>query len=150
MRIEHSVVITRPVHQVFGLVGNPDNDGTWGSLIVGSRMSSTGLIGVGSRFEQTATFMGAHLTAVIEITEFEPERRVSYATSHPVHIDHSRTFEDVPEGTRLTFVTEFRAHGKFRVAEALLRRGAQRQMEADMEEIKALMEGDQTAATEPA
>lgn len=142
MRVEHSVIINRPVREVFDLVGNPDNDPTWGSLIVGSTALSSGPVGVGSRFEQTATFMGARLTAMIEITDYEPERKVSYVTSKPVAIEHARTFEEVPEGTRLTFVTELHAHGRFRVAEALLRRGAHRQMEADMDEIKALMEQD--------
>jgi hypothetical protein len=147
MKVEHSVIIARSVEEVFSLVGNPDNDAKWGSLIVESKQVSPGPLGVGSRFEQTATFLGARLTTVIEVTQYESGRTVCYAASQPIALHHCRTFEQIGEGTRLTFVTEIEAAGKFRAAESLFRTGARRQMETDMAEIKTLMETSQRASS---
>ena len=139
MRVEHSIVIARPVPAVFALVGNPDRDTDWGSLIVESRQSSPGPIGAGTTFEQTATFLGGRLSISIEIVEFDPGRRVCYRATKPAAVEHCRTFEEIPEGTRLTFVTNVDS-GRLALPAGLLRRIAERQMEADMDGIKTCME----------
>jgi hypothetical protein len=140
MRVEHSVTIHRSVNEVFSFVGNPDNDTKWGSLIVASQQLSPGLLGVGTRFQQTATFLGARISTVIELTAYEPGRVVRYRASEPVALEHCRTFEALPEGTRLTFRTDVSPQGRFRVPGSILQTIARRQMEADMDEIKMVME----------
>jgi len=140
MEVEYSVVIHRPVDQVFDLVGNPDNDPKWGSLIAASRQSSPAPLGKGTTFEQTAAFLGANIDALIEVTEYDPGRAVCYEAVRPLPLRHCRTFEEVPEGTRLTFRTQFDIAEKFRLPQSFAQRMARRQMEGDMDEIKALME----------
>lgn len=140
MRVEQSVIVGRSVDDVFALVGNPDNDTQWGSLIVESQQISPGPVGKGTVFQQTATFLGGRLKTTVEITEFEPGKRVSYRATEPVALEHVRTFEAMPEGTRLTFVTDINPGGALRVPGMLLQRMASRQMEADLDGIKTLME----------
>ncbi len=141
MKFEHSVVIQRSIEDVFELVGNPDNDTKWGSLIVESEPVSPGELGVGSAFRQVATFMGGRVNAMIEVTAYEAGKLVCTKASQPVALENCRTFEDTPEGTRLTFVTEVDPQGTFSVGGSILKHIAQRQMEADMEDIKERLEG---------
>jgi hypothetical protein len=141
MKVEYSVVISRPAEEVFAFAGNPDNDPKWGSLIVASRQLSPGPVGVGTRFQQMATFLGARVNTEIEITAYAPGESVCYRASHPVAIEHCRSFEAVPEGTRLTFCTEIDARGRLPMPISFLKTIARRQMEADMDEIKSKIEG---------
>jgi hypothetical protein len=140
MRVEHSVTIDRSVDEVFSFVGNPDNDTQWGSLIVASQRLSPGPLGAGTKFQQTATFLGGRISTVIEITAYEPGRILRYRASEPVALEHCRTFEELPDGTRLTFRTEVDAPGRFPLPGSILQTIARRQLEADMEEIKTVME----------
>jgi hypothetical protein len=140
MRVEHSVIIDRPLDEVFSFAGNPDNDTQWGSLIVASQQLSPGPLVEGTKFQQTATFLGARLSTVIELTAYEPGRVVRYRAQDPVALDHCRTFEALPGGTRLTLLTEVKTQGKFRLPASLIGTVARRQVEADMEELKTVME----------
>lgn len=140
MEVSHSVIIERPADEVFSLVGDLNADTTWGSLIVESEQLSPGPVGVGSTFRQTATFLGARLTVVIEVTDYEPGRLLRYRASQPIAVEHCRTLEETPEGTRLTFFAAVDPRGRFQAAAGLLRQAARRQMATDMDELKATLE----------
>ncbi|HEX5505963.1 MAG TPA: SRPBCC family protein [Thermomicrobiales bacterium] len=140
MEVSHSVTIGRPADEVFGLVGDPDGDTTWGSLIVESEQLSPGPVGVGATYRQTATLLGARLTVVVEVTAYEPGRLLRYRISEPIAVEHCRTLEATPDGTRLTFFMAIDPRGHFQTATGLLRHAARRQMEADMDAIKAMLE----------
>jgi len=140
VEVAYSVTIRRPVDEVFGFVGNPNSDPIWGSLIVESAPLSPGPVGIGATFQQTATLMGTRITMLIEVTDYEPGRLLRYRASRPFPIEHCRTVEPTPEGSRLTFVTEIDVQGKFHFAAPFLRQATRRQMEVDLEAIKALME----------
>jgi uncharacterized protein YndB with AHSA1/START domain len=146
VELRHSITIGRPPDEVFDLVGNPDNDTKWGTLIAESRQVSPGSVSVGTQFEQMATFLGARLAAEIEVTEYETDRRLCYRVSRPVSIEHCRTVEPAASGTLLTFVTSVEFGSTFRLPESFLRQIGRRQLEADMDDIKALMEGQEVSA----
>ena len=147
MKLEHSVVIARPVNDVFDLVGNPDNDPEWGSLIIKSEQTPPGPVGAGSTFQQTASFMGGSVTTVIEVTDYEPGRLLRYTATEPIALQHSRIFEEAPEGTRLTFVIDMQPRGKFLLAGSILKQIAGRQLKEDLDEIKSLLEAPQPAGS---
>jgi len=142
MRLERSVVIHRPLPEVFALAANPQHDLQWGSLIVDSQQLSAGPISRGAMFDQTLEFMGARITATLEITEYEPNRRVCYAISRPLTLEHCRRFESIPEGTELTFIVDADAGNRFRAAGSMLTRVAARQMEDDLDALKDLLEAN--------
>jgi uncharacterized membrane protein len=141
MQATHSVLIEQPVGAVFDLVGDLDNDPVWGALITESRTVARTPEVVGSRYEHVARLLGARITLAIEVTEFERDRRLCYRAADPFPIRHCRTFEETPEGTRLTFVTDVPSSGRFAVAGPLLRQGVQKQMEVDLAAIGAVVSG---------
>lgn len=146
MQIEQGVVIRCPIDQVFAVAANPDNDMRWGSLIIASRRLSEDPIGVGSRFEQTASFLGARLSTTLHITAYEPDRLMCYQAPQPVHLMHCRRFHEVPDGTEVTFSIEAEVEGRFKLAGSMLRRVSQRQIESDLDSLKALLESASSGA----
>ncbi len=141
MHIEHSVTIRRPVADVFDLVGNPNDDTTWGGLIVESEQLSAGPLGIGSRFRQVVALLGARITMTIEVTDFQPGRLLRYHAADPWPIEHLRAVEPTSDGSQLTFSTDLDVGGKFRLAAPFLGQATRRQMEEDLTQIKALLEG---------
>jgi hypothetical protein len=140
MMLTHSVVVARPSSEVFGIAGNPDNDPLWGELIVASRKVSAGALGCGTTFEQTASILGARFSAVIEVTEYEPNRIVCFKTDSPVHLEHRRSFEPVAGGVLLTFDLHLDMPRDFQLAGSLFGPIAKRRMEADLTGFKQFVE----------
>jgi len=141
VELKQSIVIERPIDDVFALAGNPDNDPRWGGLIIESRQLQDGPIHVGTLLEQTAILMGARFKTTIEVTRFNDGGLVCYRTSAPVTLEHCRSFESVPEGTKLTFHTTIQSGGRLQFGETLLRKVGERRMESDLEALKDLLEG---------
>src|SRR5947209_1677759 len=102
MKFGYSLVINRPLDEVFAVAGNPNNDSQWGSLIVESRQVSTGPLCMGTTFQQTAAILGGQFTANLEVTAYKPNRMTCYKTTAPIRLEHRRRFEAVPGGTQLT------------------------------------------------
>lgn len=69
-----SVSINHPVERVFEFVCNPKNDPLWNPKVVAVTMVTPGPLGVGSRFRQSAAFVGGRLESEWRITEFELNR----------------------------------------------------------------------------
>jgi uncharacterized membrane protein len=147
LKLENSVVIGCPIDEVFDLVGNPDNDPEWGSLIIKSEQVSPGPVSVGSTFQQTASFMGGRFTTMIEVTDYEPGRLLRYRATEPLTLQHSRVFEEAQDGTRLTFVIEIEPKGKYLMTGSIVKPIADQQVKEDLDEIKVLLEAPKPAGS---
>jgi hypothetical protein len=141
-------MIRRPPGEVFALVGDPDRDLEWGTLMVESTKLSPGPLHVGSVFEQTAVFMGVRASLRFQLTDYEPCKSMAYRVDRPLVADHRRVFEETLEGTRLSFRVRIEPPRKYQLGASMMRRGVQRQMETDLNQIKQLMESaPRSAAT---
>jgi uncharacterized protein YndB with AHSA1/START domain len=111
MRIEKSVVIARPVEDVWAVLSNLDNVKRWSISGSEARQTSPGPLGVGASLEEVKVVLGRfHLKLRdLVVTEFEPNRTIAL-TDNRVGIAHPGrqrfTFEPIKEGTRLTQVVE--------------------------------------------
>jgi uncharacterized protein YndB with AHSA1/START domain len=72
---EHTVVIKRPVEEVFAFVTDPNNDPLWQMTILGTEQTSEGPVDVGTTLRNTAKFLGRRIETTMEATENEPPRR---------------------------------------------------------------------------
>ena len=141
VKVEGSVVINRPIEEVFAFLNNPDNTSQWRGSVLESKQTSEGPPGVGTTGQGVSQFLGRRSESTWEITEYELNRKVtSKSTSGPVPYELSATFESVDEGTRVTLVGEFEVGGFFKLAEPIVARMAQRQAEADFANLKDLVE----------
>ncbi len=141
--IETSVVINRPVEEVFTYVVDPNNNAQWAGPVVEARQTSEGPVGLGTTSTRVTQFLGRTMEATYEIIEYEPN---SYykdkMTSGPVPINGRISFESVDDGTKVTIAGEIEAAGFFKLAEPILSRMARRQVETDAQTLKDLLEAE--------
>ena len=145
IREELSVVIDRPIEEVFAFATEPENEPLWQSTSLETEQTSGGPVGVGTTFRNTSKFLGRRIDSTYEVTENEPPRRQCVrATSGPIPGSGCYLFEPAEGGTRFTQRFEAEIGGFFRLAEPLVARAIRRQMEADMETLKDLLESSET------
>ena len=100
---ELSIMINRPIEEVFGFLANLENDLEWRREWVDAKNTSGGSLGVGATFRLSSEFLGRQIPTVYEVIEYEPNRRAAWkAVSGPLPLTFQRTFERVEGGTRFT------------------------------------------------
>lgn len=141
VRVEGTVVINRPIEEVFAFLTNPDNASQWQGGTLESIQTSEGPVGVGTTGQVTSQFLGRRIESTWETTEYELNRKAALkTTSGPVPYEQSVTLESVEDGTKATLVAEYEVGGFFKLAEPIIARIAQRQAEVDNANLKDLME----------
>jgi uncharacterized membrane protein len=146
IREEHSVVIDRPVEEVFAFATDPNNDPLWQSTSLETEQTSEGPLDVGATLRNTSKFLGRRIESTFEVTENEPpHRQCMRVTSGPIPGSGCYLFESADGGsTRFTQIFEAEVGGFFRLAEPLVGRALRRQMQADMATLKDLLESGET------
>jgi len=146
-RIEASVVINRPVEEVFEFVTNPKNDLLWQLGVLESEQTSEGPMGVGTTLRSVSQFMGRRMEGTGEVIGYKANKKItSKGASGPMSVETSYTFEPVEGGTRLSFVGEGETGGfvkrLFGLADSIVVRMGQRGMETDLANLKDILEAE--------
>lgn len=142
IEIEKSVVINRPIQEVFAYVTDVENEPQWISEVLEVRKTSDGPMGVGSTYDNVVHFLGRRIVDPHEIVQFEPNRRFAFK-SHSGQISFEGTYHFEPAGddaTRLSFVAAGETGTLFRLAEPIVNRMINRQWEANVANLKELLE----------
>src|SRR6266849_562916 len=99
MQFTNSVVIDRPVSEVFAFISNFENMRKWNYFVVDATNESAAGLGIGTTYRQRRKSDEQRYT----VTEFEPDLRVAVRTLSPAPDLKMRfTFELYGRGTRLT------------------------------------------------
>ena len=140
-RFRQSVVINRPVEQVFAFISDLENDPPW-SGAAEMRRTSPGPVGVGTTFQQRDRLLGRRLELTLRVVGYEPDRKVTITTaSRRLSFSGTRMVEPVGQGaTRVTFVGAGRAGGVWRPAEPLLAAVGGRRLRRQLGRLKRLLE----------
>jgi uncharacterized membrane protein len=139
-KLEISTVINRPVEEVFAFVSNYENLSKWNSLSSEVKKTSEGPIGVGTTYRTVVKFLGQRIEGETEVTEYETNRSIAHKAKWPFPVENRLIFERVAGGTRVSLMTEGEPGGFFKLAEPLLVSMLKRQFEADLANLKDLME----------
>ncbi|HEX6270922.1 MAG TPA: SRPBCC family protein [Anaerolineales bacterium] len=141
IKVEHSVVIDRPVPEVFAFVTNPANNAKWQDGLVESRMASSEPMGEGARVVDVRKFLGRDMESNLEVTIFEPNKRyVQKVVSGPIPFEIIQTFDPSVNGTKLTILAQGEPGGFFKLAEGLVRKQLESQIQGDAERLKKILE----------
>ena len=139
---QHSVLIRRPVGEVFAFVADGENAMRWrpGVLDV-SRQAGEGL---GAIYRQGVRGPGGRrIAADYEVTAFEPDRRIAFrAIAGPVRPTGEYRFTPEGDGTRVDFALDASLTGWKRL---LMGRAVQSTMEAEtrtLETLKTMLEAE--------
>lgn len=142
IKVEHRIVINRPVEEVFAFHENPDNQSKWESGVVEYEQTSEGPIGVGTRIREVRMFMGRRLEAASKITEYELNKKyATRTTSGPIPFEGTVTFESLNGGTEVKFLAEAELSGFLSLAEPIFKRAMQRHIKGSFVNLKDLLEG---------
>ena len=139
--VEVSVDIARPLAEVFAYITHFPNNTQWQMGVKSAEITSTGEFGIGSTYTQISQFIGRDIVFHFEVIEFEPNRRIRFkTTSGTFPVDIVRAVEPIDNETRVTAIIGGDAGGIFRLAAPLLDWMTRRQIEADYQRLKAILE----------
>ena len=139
INIEKSVVINKPIAQVFAYVTDGSNAPKWqGGLEAVEGQASS----VGSQYTEVRKFMGREMRSVMELTALEPNTRwAAKVVKGPVPYEVSVQFEPSGGGTRLTTRVNGEPTGFFKVAEGMVKGQLEKSIEEDNNRLKKILEG---------
>lgn len=101
MKVEHSIVIARPLAEVFAFVTDLRNETRWQPEI--RSVTLDGPLGVGATFHERRVTFGRGYDWHFVVTRLEPPHVISIETLRgTAPYRGSRTFEAVEGGTRVT------------------------------------------------
>jgi carbon monoxide dehydrogenase subunit G len=141
--VEESVVIARPPQEVFDFLSKFENIAVYDSSVTSSGQVGDGPVGLGSRGRGTSKIMGRQFDWTVEVTEFDPPRRmVSRSVEGKLDFTVTLMLEPAADGTRLTQRIDAASGlgGVFgKLADALVERAQGRTVRANLETLAEWM-----------
>jgi carbon monoxide dehydrogenase subunit G len=141
---EKSIFINRPLQVVWDFVSNPANDLQWGGGTEVAEWTSEGPPGVGSTVRWVVKSLGRKIESTAEMTKWDPPNQYSFkSVSGPMTFEGTRMFESKENGTQMSVRAKMEFGGILRLAEGLLGKQAVKQLDADFENLKRVLESGQ-------
>jgi len=140
IQVQKSVLINKPVAEVFEFVANSDNTTKWQGGV--EAIIPEGPPGVvGSQYTEVRRFMGQEMKSRLEITAFDQNARwAAKVISGPVPYEVTATFEPSGAGTQMTTRVEGEPKGFFKIAEGMLKSQLEKSLEEDGDRLKGILE----------
>lgn len=142
-RFDATIVIDRPIEEVFDFIADGENDKKFSSRIIEIAKTTEGPPRVGTRYASTAKDAGLTMKHEFELTEFEPPSRIRWTelSKHPLVVTEGG-YDLAPAGggTQLTFFNELQGRGIGVLLIGLALRSARKGADAFAEAIKAAVE----------
>ena len=142
MRVRESIEIKTPLPEAFDYIVDVGNYPEWMAHAVEVRKDGPGAPKESDEFVVAIKSIGRHFETPYLRTSYEPNRRCtdqSVGGPIPNQRWHS-TFQDLPDGTRMTRTVEVGAAGLLRLLAPLQRWAAGRQLKEDLQTLKGVLE----------
>ena len=137
-----TVTIRRPVGDVFAVLTHLENASKW-SRAVEETLTTSGPMGIGSRRRAVVrTFGGRTTQNEMELTEFQPDRRLAMRSisGFPFEVRISIDFVGLDDRTRLDWLVSFEPRRVLRPMGPILAAVYKRSFAVDLENLKTMME----------
>jgi uncharacterized membrane protein len=136
-----SVVIYRPIKQVFEFMSRSENDFQWQYGTLASGRVSAAPAGVGGFFRSIGHLMGRRNQSTFEITEYEMNQRYGFKSiTGPVESQTLYTFETVQGSTKVDLTTKVHAVHSPQIHEGTLEKNLKKQLRENLAMLKGLLE----------
>ena len=117
IRIKHSIVIDRPLEDVFAYLAAPWNMPEWQEAVLEAAPIRDQPIGPDTKVRVRRRFMGQIVTLVLDTTEFRANECFSFASnSGPIALNGTVAVEPHGQGTSVVFTVAGEAEGLFSLA----------------------------------
>ncbi|HEY7703307.1 MAG TPA: SRPBCC family protein [Acidimicrobiia bacterium] len=134
-----SVVIERPVQEVWDFLNDIRNRDKWNKEVVGTTYD--GVLREGATGTDTMAMGGRQIRMDWRVTRFEPPHRLEMAYGPPTNAVADFTFEEMGGGTRLSCHTILRPSGWMRFLSPFLAGEGRKADEVQFAKVKAFLEG---------
>jgi len=146
VNVEIPVNIDRPVEEVFAYLSDVARIPEWNHM-VDEVVPSESPLRVGSTTRLKMRLLGRRIEATQEVTELEINRRVVIKTGAPISVTDTWTFESLGENrSRLTYGSVGETKGFFKLADPIVGRIVKKQLTAQLETFKELLEARAAAS----
>ncbi len=141
IKMEQSIIINRPVEEVWKFLSNIENATKWDRGVLEARQTSEGPIGVGSMLQTRRQMLGWQRIGNLTVSEYVPNRIITLQASLGTMTAKIRyAFESVEGRTRLTGTSEIELNGWWRLIIPILIPMLERDGREDMANVKRIME----------
>ena len=141
LRIDVTLEIARSPDEVFAALTDLDRLPEWQESALESRCD--GPFEAGARIYERRRALGREVENELEVTTFEPGRRLSLTTVDgpvPFTVDHQLVEQDGGGSTFLHVIAEGKPGSFMKLAEPMLKRHAERELQGDFERLKQQLE----------
>jgi hypothetical protein len=141
IRADSRLVIRRPAEEVFAFLVDPAHATEWQLAVAEVRSETEPPTRRGSRIRESRRFLGQRFESVLEVTVFEPFGAFAVETvSGPVSFAVAHRLTRLPEGTELGVSLTGDPGAFFALAEALVSRVVQRELETSYRMLADILE----------
>jgi len=141
IHVHDSVVIARPVEQVFAFVADHQNLPAWTVGVKNSERLTDGPPADGSRYRVVGSMLGRVIESSYQVTAFEPGRGFDGTMSSPAFgFTEQYRFEPDRDATRVSMTASVEPRGLFRLLGPVMAAGVRRQVRADHRRLKTVLE----------
>jgi uncharacterized membrane protein len=133
--IRVSTLVGAPLERVFAYVADFGNAPAWQHQLAGVRLDE-GPFPRGTRVVELRRFLGRRIEAPGELVDWRPlEGFTVRGRSGPLQVESRYSFASEPPGTRVTLQLTMSASGPVRLAEPMLRRSLERELQAAFQRL---------------
>lgn len=139
--VRPTVLVRAPRADVAAFMFDPANDLRWTGGITSSRPDRPGPLGGGATVVRTARFLGRTFDYGYVVTAHEPERLVQMTVERPFPMVVRYELADAPGGTSVAIHAAGSPGRFFAWATPVMARQVRRSIAADLERLRACLEG---------
>ena len=143
-RFEATVVIDRPIEEVFAFLADGENDPKFSPRVLEIAKTTDGPPGMGTMYESTVKDAGMKTQREFKLTEFEPPTRIRWAEQSKNLVTAREGGYDLAEqgsgATRVTIHNVLEGHGPGKLLAPLALRAARKGADDFGKAIKAAVE----------
>ena len=137
---ENTVMISRPIEEVFALLSDFENVPTWNYAIIETHKVSEGPVGVGTIYQQVRS-VPSRSKERFEVTAYNPPRQLEIRGQlGPFPSRLAYALAAVPEGTRITNAVELELRGPGRLLGRVAVPRVRDAVAANLQKLKELLE----------
>ena len=138
--VDHTFTVEAPPAVVFAYLTDREKATVWQATLLEAHFNPDAPVHKGTEIHEVRKVLGRKIESTVEVTEFEPDQLFGgRVISGPVPWQFRYTFEGEDGSTRVNFHMEGEPGGFFRLAEPLVIRTVQKQLENDFSTLKELV-----------
>ncbi len=144
---EASIVIDRPVGQVFTALVDSKNQPKWDTGLLEACLTPDGPVGIGTRITELRKLMGRTSENTGEVIEFEPNAKITRkSVNTPMSVLGTVTFTATSRGTKVNWRWDLQPRGFYALVGSMIANTMKKGSENSLRGLKDLLESNGSAA----